>query len=553
LMEGLTNSSRSVVEIGLHIEGTDEPLPVAIDLLDQDEKGLDVKVWADSIRAGASFHGNHRPGHILWASLSKKLKVVMEMDHDIGGFNNSLPTASVVSSNEETVLPWHMRHPDSKFSGFWDIAQIVMLVHVCWYVPLRSCFGVEVELWSYAFWQDAVVDLYFLVDLVLQFRTGYYGRSGELVTSLPKIRRHYLRRWFLIDFLCVLPVGYIGYFMSDGSTSGEELRAVKTLRLLRLGKMLRLAKVFKMLQKYDSVAELKPIISLLTLFFFVFLAAHLLACLWFLIGLDDQVMALGSDGRVIGEPGSATVEATCGSQSEKCEETVVHGWVSTKALEEEWWGRLGQNATLSTRYINSMYGVFNALENGSTDNEMTFGILADQIVGSVIYGGLAAVLSATLIESQQKSKEFNQNYKALKTWMTTRHVKNSYQKHVLAAYSHKFKDSTFFDQEEMMTWLPPGLVSKVMDRLYGHLIRGLPYFKNLDEAIIQKLTLATKPLQIQGGTTIMEEGKAAHEMYVLVQGEVVVEQQGIELGFLSKEGSFFGEGSVIDPRRSYYR
>ena len=50
-----------------------------------------------------------------------------------------------------------------------------------------------------------------------------------------------------------------------------------------------------------------------------------------------------------------------------------------------------------------------------------------------------------------------------------------------------------------------------------------------------------------------EEGKAAHEMYVLVQGEVVVEQQGIELGFLSKEGSFFGEGPVIDPRRNYYR
>jgi len=42
-------------------------------------------------------------------------------------------------------------------------------------------------------------------------------------------------------------------------------------------------------------------------------------------------------------------------------------------------------------------------------------------------------------------------------------------------------------------------------------------------------------------------------MFILVEGEVVVERQGVELGYLVKEGSFFGEGPVIDPRSSQYR
>jgi hypothetical protein len=465
---------------------------------------------------GVSFEGRHRSAKILWGSLSNKLKLVVQMDRDFGGFND--PEAfsmygSSVSNNEDKVLPWHIRHPDSTFSTVWDLLQLVLLLLVCWYVPLRTGFDVQVELWTYEFWQDVVTDVYFILDLVCQFRSAYWSRSGVLVTDVRKIRRHYLHSWFLIDFLCVLPLGYVGYLMPDDSGGGgggseQKLRAVKTLRLLRMGKMLRLAKVFKMLQKYDSVAELKPLISLLMLFFFVFLAAHLLACIWFLIGVGDQIMVLGTDGRVVGERGSAAAEAACANlvaPAELCEETVLYGWVSNMQQEHDWWGELGKNATLSTRYITSMYGVFNALENGFTDNEKIFGIIADQIVGSVIYGGLAAVLSSSLIESQQSSKEFNQNYKSLKTWMGTRHVNRAQQNQVLATYSHKYKDSTTFDEEELLAQLPPEMGGKVMDQLYGSFVREIPYFKGLDFAITLRLTLAAKPLQAERGSIIMDE------------------------------------------------
>jgi hypothetical protein len=291
-----------------------------------------------------------------------------------------------------------------------------------------------------------------------------------------------------------------------------------------MGKMMRLAKVYKMVQKYDSIAELKPLIAIFGLLFLVLLASHLLASFWFLIGVEDQIMVRQAG---VGEP------------------TVLKGWVNQKAEEDDWWGELGRNATLSTRYVTSMYGIFNALENGFTDTEKGFAIFAELIVGSVIYGGLAAVLSAAMMEAQQASEEFNKNYKALKAWMTSRKVASNYQRQVLACYSHKFKDSTTFNEEQLLAELPPAMASNLMEKLYGKFVSDVPYFRGLDQTIIIRLSQEIKTLTAEKGSAIMEEGKVGKEMFILVDGEVMVEQQGIELGFFNRPGSFFGENPVI--------
>ena len=39
-------------------------------------------------------------------------------------------------------------------------------------------------------------------------------------------------------------------------------------------------------------------------------------------------------------------------------------------------------------------------------------------------------------------------------------------------------------------------------------------------------------------------------MYLLIDGEVIVEKGGVELGYLSQQGAFFGETPVLDPKGS---
>eukprot|EP01048_Picozoa_sp_COSAG05_P020826 COSAG05_NODE_3659_length_1923_cov_563.266447_1_plen_95_part_00 len=74
----------------------------------------------------------------------------------------------------------------------------------------------------------------------------------------------------------------------------------------------------------------------------------------------------------------------------------MKGWVAVYADEEDWWGAKGLKTDLGTRYATSMYLIFNGLENGFTNSEKYFAIFSELIVSSLIYGGMAALMTESL-------------------------------------------------------------------------------------------------------------------------------------------------------------
>jgi len=54
----------------------------------------------------------------------------------------------------------------------------------------------------------------------------------------------------------------------------------------------RIAKLVRTLKKYENFAALKPLLSLGTLVGIILLAAHLLACFWYLIGTWGKIVIL---------------------------------------------------------------------------------------------------------------------------------------------------------------------------------------------------------------------------------------------------------------------
>jgi hypothetical protein len=76
-----------------------------------------------------------------------------------------------------------------------DLTQVVFICWVATVVPYRICFDVAIPLGSTPFWIDAFIDLFFIVDVVLNFRTAYYLPTGFLETDLRQIRKHYIRTW----------------------------------------------------------------------------------------------------------------------------------------------------------------------------------------------------------------------------------------------------------------------------------------------------------------------------------------------------------------------
>ena len=49
------------------------------------------------------------------------------------------------------------------------------------------------------------VDVTFIVDILINFRTTYVNSNDEVVSHPGKIAVHYLRGWFLIDLVAAIP------------------------------------------------------------------------------------------------------------------------------------------------------------------------------------------------------------------------------------------------------------------------------------------------------------------------------------------------------------
>lgn len=69
------------------------------------------------------------------------------------------------------------------------------------------------------------VDVTFVVDILINFRTTYVNRNDEVVSHPSKIAIHYLRGWFAIDLMSAIPfdVFVMGGKLSD-STPTDEVR-----------------------------------------------------------------------------------------------------------------------------------------------------------------------------------------------------------------------------------------------------------------------------------------------------------------------------------------
>ena len=77
-------------------------------------------------------------------------------------------------------------------------------------VPINIGFQTQSALWSTWFIIDLVVDLSFVFDLILNFFAYYeHPRTKVVIANRSKIQKRYLKSWFGLDVLAILPFGAI--------------------------------------------------------------------------------------------------------------------------------------------------------------------------------------------------------------------------------------------------------------------------------------------------------------------------------------------------------
>lgn len=106
---------------------------------------------------------------------------------------------------------------------------------------------------------NVVSDTFFLMDLVLNFRTGIVIEDNtEIILDPERIKKKYLKTWFVVDFVSSIPVDYVFLIVEKGIDSevyktARALRIVRFTKILSLLRLLRLSRLIRYIHQWEEV------------------------------------------------------------------------------------------------------------------------------------------------------------------------------------------------------------------------------------------------------------------------------------------------------------
>jgi hypothetical protein len=524
-----------------------------------------------------------RSGKDLWALLRPRIKLLITMRRDWGTLSHIYGHCD--SDYGQLPFPWYIINSDGDFSTCWDLTQVVFLIYVALSVPTRVCFDVDIRVGSAKWVFDTDVDLYFIVDLVLNFFMSYTTAAGMYEVRHHVIVKHYLETWFAIDLVSSFPTQYIMMIAKQSHTeeTGDNLRVIKTLRLLRLTKMLRLARIRRILQKHDTL-DFVPSSNVMLLVFFTVFLAHMLSCFWYLIGTSDSHFHQGyyQPGWVLTEYCTGCTERNTawwdnpgGARLPLCETLRANSTACQLAQRCEWSSdqqlcvprracvvgcEVDASVTLGQRYFASLCYVFNALEPGVsvTDSEKKFAMLA-YVTTLMIDGVVVGVFSSALMTMGGKKRAVQEKLSATKKWMVEQRIPKHRQNSVLEYFRRVYNSRIMYQESEILSSMPPAMRMEFSTHLYQKFLSQVPLFKGLPAGLIHSLCSIVRlgltryrlgcsfvrlcdtcnycPPQIEPmlavrGQVIFAEGTTGKEMYFLLSGELEITANRERLGFV---------------------
>lgn len=111
--------------------------------------------------------------------------------------------------NKLTILHY------SPFKAVWDWLILLLVIYTAIFTPYSAAFllndseerkrrecGYSCSPLNVV---DLIVDIMFIIDILINFRTTYVNQNEEVVSDPAKIAIHYFKGWFLIDMVAAIP------------------------------------------------------------------------------------------------------------------------------------------------------------------------------------------------------------------------------------------------------------------------------------------------------------------------------------------------------------
>jgi hypothetical protein len=171
--------------------------------------------------------------------------------------------------------------PRDKYMMRWDGLVIVLLIFTAYVTPYEVAF-LSTKL-NGMFYLNRFIDLAFFLDLCKNFLTAYFDAEEQYwVGDSRKIAKKYLKSWFTVDLVSILPFDSVGIALQ--SDEMQEAQGIRLIRVLRLLKLMRLLRSLRILSRWQDQLGLTYVFRTFTKFVVLLLTmTHWMACMMRLI------------------------------------------------------------------------------------------------------------------------------------------------------------------------------------------------------------------------------------------------------------------------------
>uniref|UniRef100_A0A8C9SHS6 Voltage-gated delayed rectifier potassium channel KCNH4 n=1 Tax=Scleropages formosus TaxID=113540 RepID=A0A8C9SHS6_SCLFO len=425
-----------------------------------------------------------------------------EVKLDRGVFEKpSLPEYKVAAVQTSRFILLHY----SISKALWDWMILLATFYVAVTVPYNVCFTAYDESDAAArstIVSDVAVEMLFILDIVINFRTTYVSQSGQVVYDPRSICIHYAATWFVVDLIAALPFDLLYAFNVTVTSLVHLLKTVRLLRLLRL------------LQKLERYSQYSAVVLTLLMSMFALLA-HWMACVWYVIGRKE----MESNDPV----------------------TWDIGWLHElgKRLDTPYTNSTQGGPSMRSAYIASLYFTLSSLTSvgfgnvcANTDAEKIFSVctmLIGALMHAVVFGNVTAIIQ----RMYSRRSLYHTRMKDLKDFIRVHRLPRQLKQRMLEYFQTTWSVSNGIDANELLRDFPDELRADIAMNLNKDILQ-LPVFECASRGCLRSLSLHIKTSFCAPGEYLIRQGDALQANYFVCSGSLEVLKDGMVLAILGK-------------------
>uniref|UniRef100_A0A803T214 Potassium voltage-gated channel subfamily H member 7 n=1 Tax=Anolis carolinensis TaxID=28377 RepID=A0A803T214_ANOCA len=415
--------------------------------------------------------------------------------------------------NKFTILHY------SPFKAVWDWLILLLVIYTAIFTPYSAAFLLndseeqKTQACGYSCnplnMVDLIVDIMFIIDILINFRTTYVNKNEEVVSDPAKIAIHYFKGWFLIDMVAAIPFDLLIF----GSGSDETTTLIGLLKTARLLRLVRVAR------KLDRYSEYGAAVLMLLMCIFA-LIAHWLACIWYAIGnvernyLTPKIGWLDSLGQQLGK----------------------HYNVSD----------LSSGPSIKDKYVTALYFTFSSLTSvgfgnvsPNTNSEKIFSICV-MLIGSLMYASIFGNVSAIIQRLYSGTARYHMQMLRVKEFIRFHQIPNPLRQRLEEYFQHAWTYTNGIDMNMVLKGFPECLQADICLHLNQTLLQNCKAFQGASKGCLRALAMKFKTTHAPPGDTLVHSGDVLTALYFLSRGSIEILKNDMVVAILGKN-DIFGE------------